>query len=852
MTKEKQSYYEEILIKLLTASNADEVDAIVNSEPFFQDVKWVPIGGPSNEMNVGRIEGQMKKAENALVEKITNSIDAILIKKCREANIEPTDTANAPKSLDAAIDQFLGGEEGFKAMRKSHSDIIITAEGKSDYPTMTVIDRGEGQEPNDLPNTILGLSNRLKVDIPFVYGKYHQGGSAALRFSGGNKPISCYQLVLSRRAKSLAPKNDSWGFSLVRKRFVGDMYSYIYCVSDEDEIFTVPGDFINPFIEQLDLDFPDGTLIKIFDYQLTKTTNIAYGKGALAEEINKKLLQPAIPIHLRELRAQYAEGKTTKSTQYTIGGLLRLISDKRDIVKEEFTIPADLGPLGKRDIRFLILQHVSDNPDVATYMERKEKIFYVDNGLCLNTQLLGFLSNTCQLPDLAKYIICVIDISDVSPQQTNIAHSAREEFAETADYRNVKERLKLVMQDRKFIDLQREYKNKQIASTEHLDKEADKLLESALREDRDLIQGLEIGDDLDLPADDGKYPDIDDQEYVGAYMPEDFELIGSSEREIVKNGFVVLSFRTGAVDDFLDRQNDCGICEPPNSKLFSSIRRMPRNGIVSFRVHPKDTANIGDEEELTFRLDVPSSNFGKAVAVKLKIVEKEEYIGQQYPTFLIPQKRAFKIPVGQNRKLNLRTDVANDFFESKRGILEFNSPDLELKKFSLKDGLIKIDVECLAEESGTKEDIVIKINCDNGIQLNVDLPLEVVEDEDAMKFNRPGMEPVGTPEEWVARGWNEDGSDIGEVVVDTDGITVYYNSDSQVLKKIKNHIRADDFSSAEKMYMTQCYLHALYLYLEFKHKKESEEGEDYIQLTRLGMRAFGKSLVRLITSRFRS
>ncbi|MCK5346167.1 MAG: hypothetical protein KAR20_22310, partial [Candidatus Heimdallarchaeota archaeon] len=512
-----------------------------------------------------------------------------------------------------------------------------TSEGKSEHPTLTIIDRGEGQEPERLPETILGLSNRLKVDIPFVYGKYHQGGSAALRFSG-EKPTDCYQLVLSKRANSLKPQNDDWGFSLVRKIYIGKLHSYQYCVSKESHIFTVPASYVIPFTKQQNIDFPDGTLIKIFDYQLTKTTSIAYGKSALAEELNKKLLQPAIPIHLRELRSQYAEGRTSKSTQYTIGGLLRLIKDKENIIKEEFSIPADLGPLGKRDVRFLILNHKSDNPNVITYKDRKEKIFYIESGLSLNSQTVGFLSNTCQLPDLADYIICIIDISDVSPEQTNLFHSSREEFANTTDYRILKERLKMVFQDSKFVDLQREYRHKEIASAEKLDKDTDKILESALKEDNDLLKSLELGEDFDLSVDDGQYPDTEEEEHEGTYFPEVFELIGESSREVKENSFLLLSFRTGAVDNFLDRENDQGICDPPESKFFSIIRRIPKDGIVSFRIQPRVNVKVGSEERLTFRLEVPSANFNETLEVSLKIVAKEWYTGLDYPTFITPQK----------------------------------------------------------------------------------------------------------------------------------------------------------------------------------------------------------------------
>lgn len=89
-----------ILNQLLDATTAEEVDPILANEKFFQNVEWVQIGGRkvTEEVNAGRVEGQMKHPENAFVEKITNSIDAILMKKCREHGIEPTDRSKAPKS----------------------------------------------------------------------------------------------------------------------------------------------------------------------------------------------------------------------------------------------------------------------------------------------------------------------------------------------------------------------------------------------------------------------------------------------------------------------------------------------------------------------------------------------------------------------------------------------------------------------------------------------------------------------------------------------------------------------------------------------------------------------------------
>ena len=110
-----------------------------------------------------------------------------------------------------------------------------------------------------------------------------------------------------------------------------------------------------------------------------------------------------------------------------------------------------MGPLGTKNIHFIVLKHISENPGVDTYKERKEKIFYLENGLSLNNQQVGFISDICQLPNIAEYILCFIDISDVSPEQTNIFHSSREEFANTQDYKHLKDKLKVVFEDPKFL-----------------------------------------------------------------------------------------------------------------------------------------------------------------------------------------------------------------------------------------------------------------------------------------------------------------------------------------------------------------------------------------------------------------
>ena len=142
------------------------------------------------------------------------------------------------------------------------------------------------------------------------------------------------------------------------------------------------------------------------------------------------------------------------------------------------------------------------------------------------------------------------------------------------------------------------------------------------------MKDLDLGDDLQIQAEaeEPKYPEPE-KEYTGKYLPTMFELVGSDQREIQEGSFTLISFKTEAVDNFLDRVNDQGVCDSPSSKYFSIVRRAPHKGIVSFRVQVKDNAPAGSDEDLIFKLEVPSRNFNKTASVKLNIIPKKNLSG---------------------------------------------------------------------------------------------------------------------------------------------------------------------------------------------------------------------------------
>src|SRR5208283_5380473 len=96
--------YKNIFESLLKAETEEEVHNIVGIGAIFQNNKnWREYGDVEN--NWGQVGTQQDEATAALVEKITNSIDSLLLLKCRLENIDPKSTS-APDDIFVATEKF--------------------------------------------------------------------------------------------------------------------------------------------------------------------------------------------------------------------------------------------------------------------------------------------------------------------------------------------------------------------------------------------------------------------------------------------------------------------------------------------------------------------------------------------------------------------------------------------------------------------------------------------------------------------------------------------------------------------------------------------------------------------------
>src|ERR1019366_3965072 len=150
----------ELFAELYRAETEDAVDRILhaNGDLFSSSHNWRPLD--ANESNFGVIENQQSSPIAALIEKITNSIDAILMRKCYEAGIDPKSPA-APRSMDEAIGRFFHPENQTwylsPTRQKQAEEIQILADGPRMNTSLVIYDNGEGQHPHDFENTFLSL-----------------------------------------------------------------------------------------------------------------------------------------------------------------------------------------------------------------------------------------------------------------------------------------------------------------------------------------------------------------------------------------------------------------------------------------------------------------------------------------------------------------------------------------------------------------------------------------------------------------------------------------------------------------------------------------------------------------------
>ena len=377
---------------------------------------WRHYGGLEDDWPT--IGNEQRRPEVALAEKIVNSIDAVLMRECLKKGIEP-ESPQAPSSINEALEKFFGirggrlSNLGTKSRAELAQNICLVASGSKNNPCYSIIDKGEGQTPNRMQETLSGLCTSDKKRIPFVQGKLHMSGTGALRFYGHQN----LQLIISRRDPMIARNeiNDAsrecWGFTIVRRQSHDNgqhtsTYTYLAPNGEilrfiADSLLLLPGDYPDAIARPLRW----GTYVKLYEYHVPGLkTNVVFD---LDNTLSILLPNIALPVTLYERRKGYS-GRTL---QTTLSGLsVRLEEDKRRNLENGSPISGTIAIGGQRM-----------NTQIYTFKKGRAKkyrrnegiIFTVDGRAYASLQASFFSRMSVKMDYLKDSLLVMVDCSEL-------------------------------------------------------------------------------------------------------------------------------------------------------------------------------------------------------------------------------------------------------------------------------------------------------------------------------------------------------------------------------------------------------------------------------------------------------
>jgi len=603
---------ERILLRLVNAKNEDEVTEILK-DSFFKNVKWKPLG--NDQSNYSIVTAQQSDPINALCEKPINSIDHLLIKKCKMAGIDP-ESPDAPQSMKAAIEKFFDIEDGDLIKLKEpqinelSKNIMIIADGDDKKPNLIIADRGEGQRPQDFENTLLSLHQGNKVKIKFVQGKYNMGGTGALPFSGKLG----YQLILSRKSVDLDGVDSKWGFTLIREKpDVPDSFKttwYEYFLDESDSIFKIDGKPLNLLPEKQE--YLDGTLIKLYNYDLPHSSNVT---SRLWRDLNTKIFYPALPITIYEDRSKLTPTAWTKYARILGNG--NRVQQKKKNINKTIKINSSLQGFGNNKIEITIFKHANQTANnknnIIDFRYKDEAVIITQNGQThFNISESKFKRKTA-LASIASYVIVHVDLSNIDRDKSKIFMASRDRARNNDDYKIFEKRIfEDISENEQMKDLNREYTK---LDEENIvkDNSLDDTIQSIIKDNPALWNLFMSGDAVVLNDEKGfKDSDVFSPQYIPTYLrvrgtKENIE----HEKQIPIDGSpTYIQFRTDAPNDYLDRDEDSGelLLDCPDELDVSDHGLY--NGLIAIKLRKIRNAIPGDkigvlEVKLTRKNDDP-------------------------------------------------------------------------------------------------------------------------------------------------------------------------------------------------------------------------------------------------------
>lgn len=678
---------EQLFLELYAADDEQEITEIIaRSKVLSEPSNWAPYG--ESKGNFGIFENQQNHPVPALVEKITNSIDATLMKECLKSGIDPK-ADGAPHSMAKAVELFFGvkdgeiGELGAQQRRKLAENIQVIATGDRKSPSITVYDNGEGQSPNEFTRTFLSLNKNNKVKIPFVQGKYNMGSTGAVVFCGESK----YQLIGSKRCTELISNEDSneFGFTLVRRHPLSGDEETEYGKATWYEYFCPDGDISSFNIESLDLGlygrkFESGSIVKLFSYQLPRGTRSDVTLD-LWRDLNQYMYHLPIPVSVYEKREGYASTKGEKGrlpNKPVLGNRTRITIDSRDKVEKivSFSIPASQG-FGEIPIYAIIFNSSVDHGEFI----KNKSIIFTQNGQVHGYEGQTFISQYLGLSLLKKHMLIHVDCTEIPTSvRQDLFMSNRTHMKQGPKTDKLRDLIVKQLKTSKELRKLNSQRKESLLQDSSDDRDLVETFLSKLPVDQDVVQLLKNDGSLNFLKQQGKVTGQKSKtkkERPLNRFPSIFKLNlktdpdGKPYKTVPLNQTGIVEIKTDVDNDYLFRPTDKGkfkleilqrrpqeespVNPNPNptpndvSDIIDVNREGPNDGTIKLLITPNSKAEVDDQVQVRATLSSPGEDFECIFDVKVdkEIVKpkqkEQDSQNETFPDLPVPQK-AFENP----------------------------------------------------------------------------------------------------------------------------------------------------------------------------------------------------------------
>ena len=594
----------DLFYRLLRAEDEMEVDVILQDEGYLVDDEaiWAALGGYEN--NFSTVGGQHEDPTGALVDKMINGIDAVLMAQCFSSGVSP-ESYKAPQTMVEAVERFFkirGGKLGSidpteRTKLAETFGLRLIAVGSKESPCYLLTDKGEGQTPMMFPDTFLSLGRSNKLRTPFVQGKFNSGGTGVLQFCGTKN----YQLIASKRhpdapRKAVDDSADFWGFTLVRRLAPANgrrnsMYVYLapqgnVLTFDATAINVLPGNYTpNRPPRPYDRPLEYGTCIKLYNYRWPSkspaTTEARYA-------VERFLHGPCLPFRVTETRGYEANYYST-----TISGVwARMDSENVSQARVEKGFPAT-AELDIQGVGFLPYKMVVFSENINP-RHVPHGVFFTFNGQVQGQLPRDFIRNRLKFDYLNKYLLVSIDCTQMEAlAREDLLMTSRDRLRRNETYYKIISQLEEELKRHPGLRaLNAARRKKEIEKALDSDRSSVEAFQHLLSSDPSLAGLFTSG--MQLITSTGPSPSPD---FKGMGFPTYFRLSKEPKGGLTKhcpiNRTIRVVFETDAENGYFDRINSPGSIafDPPDVQQHWNLW----NGQLSAKFGPMVDAKIRDK-----------------------------------------------------------------------------------------------------------------------------------------------------------------------------------------------------------------------------------------------------------------